>query len=573
MKLFKVMETTFDNFDSTVRTYLSKVFNSLGMQYSSSQIFGVIFDGIKGVMQNIMFYIEDALTEQNIYTATRKKSIYSLAKISGFEPNYGNAAGGVLVAKLKVNNNINSGTSKTSNKITVNESINNLYIPNNTQVINKTTGIIYSIMIPTNYYIFSVTNPLIEYQFKIKQGTFTTARYIAKGNVLESIHITTIGLFDRECITVTVDGEEYSEVSCLYDMSNDSKEYMFSIGFDNEFDITFGNGTYGKKLNEGQVIEIKYLRHQGTDGNIYDIENAEFEFYGTLTDTVGNTVNANDFISLTINNTISGGRNSDSIDFIRTMVGSNSRSLIYSSVDNMKLFLKRFSFVGYNNCIASLKYNKIYIICLNNITEQYKNDSDKYFKLTNDDLLLTQNQQQMIIDTLSNSNKTLAGFQIEFIKPIFVKYAIICYVKINSKYNKQIASQIINDTLRNYFINLSYDVKFISKSELLNKIIEADTDKIIESIDLNIISDYNENAYIEGEYKKYYDDIDFDDKTSYVINKYNKNNTPGLDVFGNISLDSIYQLPRLCGGFKYYTDKENSKQDSIIVQPINIYFI
>ena len=57
MKLFKVMETTFDNFDSTVRTYLSKVFNSLGMQYSSSQIFGVIFDGIKGVMQNIMFLL------------------------------------------------------------------------------------------------------------------------------------------------------------------------------------------------------------------------------------------------------------------------------------------------------------------------------------------------------------------------------------------------------------------------------------------------------------------------------------------------------------------------------------
>ena len=38
-------------------------------------------------------------------------------------------------------------------------------------------------------------------------------------------------------------------------------------------------------------------RIQIRDGNIYDIENAEFEFYGTLTDTVGNTVNANDFIS------------------------------------------------------------------------------------------------------------------------------------------------------------------------------------------------------------------------------------------------------------------------------------
>ena len=82
MKLFKLTETTFDNYDRTVRSYLSKTLNSLGMQYTHSNIFGVIFDGMKGIMQNIMFYIEDALNEQNIFTATRKSSIYSLASIS-----------------------------------------------------------------------------------------------------------------------------------------------------------------------------------------------------------------------------------------------------------------------------------------------------------------------------------------------------------------------------------------------------------------------------------------------------------------------------------------------------------
>ena len=54
-KLFSIMQTSFDNFDSTVRQYLSKTFNNLGMQYTHSQIFGVIFDGIKGVMQNALF--------------------------------------------------------------------------------------------------------------------------------------------------------------------------------------------------------------------------------------------------------------------------------------------------------------------------------------------------------------------------------------------------------------------------------------------------------------------------------------------------------------------------------------
>jgi hypothetical protein len=72
MKLFKINETSFDNFDATVRNYLSKTLGAVGKQFSNSQIFGAIFEGIKGVMQNAMFYIEDALTEQNIFTAYRK---------------------------------------------------------------------------------------------------------------------------------------------------------------------------------------------------------------------------------------------------------------------------------------------------------------------------------------------------------------------------------------------------------------------------------------------------------------------------------------------------------------------
>ena len=73
MKLFKVLQTSFDKFDKSVRDYLSKTFNNLGLEYTHNQIFGIIFDGIKGIIQNVMFYIEDAFTEQNIYTATRKK--------------------------------------------------------------------------------------------------------------------------------------------------------------------------------------------------------------------------------------------------------------------------------------------------------------------------------------------------------------------------------------------------------------------------------------------------------------------------------------------------------------------
>lgn len=558
MKLFKTIETTFENFDESVYSFLSKSFNNLGLQYTNTQIFGVIFNGIKGIMQNIMFYIEDALTEQNIFTATRKKSIFSLAKVSGFEPNYGVAASGLLIAKMHINNKIN----KTKHTI---------YVKNHSLVVNKLTGIKYSIVLPTDYYIFNLNNPLIEYQFKICQGIFVNSRYVATGEDLESIHISTVILFDRNYVKVTVDGEKYDEYSCLYDMGENDCGYVLSIGYDNTFDITFGNGMYGKKLKEGQVVEIEYLTHDGLSGNIKSNEESEFVFYESGTDILGNTIDLNDYLDLKINTFISGGNNADDIEFIRNMVGANSRSLIYSNIDNMKLFLKRFSFIGYNNCYTSLKYNKLFIIALQNIENIYQ-DKEKYYELSDKEMMLSEDQKNMIISTLGNSNKTIAGFNVEFIDPIIRNYSIIIYIKTNSEYKKESIKLNINQILLDYFINLHYSVKFISKSEIINLILNNDTENLIDSIDLNFVSEYNELAYKNKEYTEYLTDLDFYNDNK-ITNKYNQYNTPGLDIFGNISLNTLVEIPKLSKNIKYYPNKSENSNTCVQLKPIEIYFI
>ena len=224
MKLFKINETSFDNFDATVRNYLSKTLGAVGKQFSNSQIFGAIFEGIKGVMQNAMFYIEDALTEQNIFTAYRKSSIYSLAKVSGYEPNYGSAASGLINIELKLTNSY----VVESNKVNINGQI-----------------------IDTNK-----LKPLMTTQLKIVQGVKKSSYYTAKGKLLETIHITTNGLYDKDYIEVLVDGKLFTPVTCLYDMSENSEEYVISTGYNNELDIMFGNGVHGKYLTEGQSVVV-----------------------------------------------------------------------------------------------------------------------------------------------------------------------------------------------------------------------------------------------------------------------------------------------------------------------------
>lgn len=558
MKLFKIMDTAFENFDNTVRNYLTKAFNNLGLEYSQTQIFGVIFDGLKGVMQNIMFYIEDALTEQNIFKASRKQSVYSLAKISGYEPSYGTAATGTLLGKLKINNGINTNSSK-------------LYINNYTKIYNKKTGITYSLYLPTDYYVFDVTKPLLTHEFKIVQGTFQKKSYYAEGNNLETIKINESGLYDSEYIKVYVDGELWDKVSTLYDMTENGKEYYLTIGYDNSFDIIFGNGVYGKKLENGQEITIEYLTHIGEIGNVYlnTISNFKFNEYGH--DTLGNEVDINEYITLSLNSCISGGTNADDIDFIRNSIGANSRSLVLASSSNFKLFFKRFSFIGYVNCWSESNSISVTATCLQKIENNVKNIDD-YYNLSEDKILLTEEQKSMILTSLNNSQKTFAGISVKFQDPIIRKFAFICYVKSKNIYNNDSISNDIKNLLGKYFMSIMTDGQFIPKSTLIKYILDNNSE--IESLDIDIISDLAEQTYYNGYYYKYELKL-INNSYEYITKKimYEKDTTPGLDIYGNISLDSKLEIPFISGNFKYYNDKENNSKDFINLEPIQIFFI
>jgi hypothetical protein len=559
MKLFEVMDTSFDKFDQTVRRYLQKTFNNLGIEYTHHQIFEMIFEGVKGIMQNMMFYIEDALTEQNIYTAVRKQSVYSLAKLSGYEPYYGSAACGTIIGKIQINNGLASKSSK-------------IYIPNKAKLINLENGVLYSILLPTNYYIFDVSQPLINHEFKIVQGVFKRATSIANGYNLETIHISTTELFDRQYVEVKVNGETWTEVGNLYDMTENGHEYMLQIGYDNSFDIMFGNDIYGLKLTKGDTITVDYLTHDGVLGNILTSEHAEFSFNNYGLDTLNNEVNINDYMTLSIKNCISGGSNSDTIDFIKTMIGSNSRSLVLVSENNFNLFFKRFSFVGYTSCWSESNTMLINATCLTNVKSKIK-DIEDYFTMNIDDMLLTYDQKNMIINTLENSKKSFAGLTLNFVDPVIRQFAFICYVKIDNIYNKDTAIQSIRNILGEYFLNIENNTLFIAKSELIS-LISSKVDCIL-SIDLDIISEYGESAYHDNSYIKY--ELKNTNNTySYIKVEeiYENSIYPGLDGYGNISLNSKLEVPVLHGGFTYYPNKsENDKTESFKIPDIQVYFI
>ena len=558
MKLFKILETSFERYDLSVKNYLTKVLSSIGEKYSNSQIYQIIFNAIKGIMQNAMFYIEDSLSEQNVETAYRKSSLYSLAKVSGFEPYYGSAATGILNCTVQVSKGIQDATK--------------IYISNGTKLVNNTTGYNYICYLPSDYYIIDLSRPLLSNQIKIIQGSWRNAHYISKGEPLETVHVTTLGMYDKEYIEVTVDGKKYNIQSCLYDMSENGEECIVSAGYDNTLDIIFGNGVHGKQLKSGQTISVKYIVHNGALGNISLSDEYNFTFTSQLMNDKNEVVKDNSVLNLNLSTSISGGSNPDTTDDIRHMIGYNSRSLVLANENNYKLFFKRFSFIGYNNVWSESNSLIVNAVCLTNYKDNIKEYND-YFNINANSLLLSEYQKEMILNSLNSSNKTYAGVSLNFIDPIIYKYAIICYVKVNSTYNKDVTKELINKTIAEYFMNLPVNTNFVSKSDLIKYIL--DNIEYVTAIDLTFISDMYERAYYNNYYYTYKKiNVDGEYKYEYTKNVFDKSNTLGLDDLGNIKLNSLFEIPIISNNVTYIPNKdEHSKSNKIILDnAVQIYF-
>lgn len=565
MKLFKVIETSYNNFDNTIRSYLSKTLGIKGQEYSKSNIFGVIFEGIKAVLQNMSFYIEDAFSEQNVDTAIRKKSIYSLAKISGYEPFYGSAASGTIL----VNNFVANDLPEPGTKV---------YLRNGAVLNSSTTGLNYILYLPIDYYVFDLAKPLVSHEMKVIQGNWVNDNYTAKGEAFEAIEIAISSLFDRDYIEVTVDSEKYDLVANIYEMVEDGKECVLSVGYEGGMTFIFGNGVHGKKLINGQHIEIKYLAHNGSLGNIEPSQNNSASAF-TITegcyDGYGNKIDASRYLKISILNNITGGTNSDTIDNVRNMIGYNSRSLVLASEDNFKLFLKRFSFIGHTNIWSEPNSLSVMVSALSNKKESLTSPS-QYFELDGNELLLTEDQKNMVLTTLSNSNKSFAGINLSFEDPRIANYSIICYAKTSNKFNEGPLETSIKNTIASYFMSLDSNTMFIPKSDIIKKVLDEIEE--LESFDIEIISKDNEDAYKNGYY--YIDELKFINGT-YQYKKVKKiyDGSPiGLDDFGNINITSKLQVPHLHGNFKFYYDKSkriNVKKnlDNIQCETVSIIWI
>lgn len=545
MRIFNLLQTNFLQMTAAIKNHLANVLPNYNTNYGNNTIFGQIINVLSSAVQNIMLYIEDALVEQNKYTAQRKKSIYGLAAMTGYNPGMGNATSMDLEISYTPNN--------------VNDI--NIFIKNHEVLTCTQNGLNYNIILPQETIIMDVKNPFNR-TIQVVQGKFENQTFISTGGQYYTQNFQFLGNLDENYLTVKVNNEDWEKVDSIYDMDSDGKQWTYKASPMGGIDVIFGNNQFGRALKVNDVISISYLVHDGELGNLDVNKDTYFVFDNKLMDINGNEVDGNNVFSITFsgNESITSGSNNESIEHVRKMIGLNSRSLVLADVKNYKNFISKFSFCGYNRTWSVPGTMVVNSLIVKNYKMLIKEHKD-YFNLSENDFKLTDIQKQSIKNCIKNTGNQLVGVSYDIIDPVICKYALYIYLKPKAvNYEKKYINTQIRNLLGEFFSNLKSD-SFVPKSDIIQLIKNNIED--LDGVDVYILSERNERALRE---RKYIDYISKQNPITGLVEKKEilvglypgENPNLGLDDHGNISINRDEQFPAIMGGWDFISDVDGS---------------
>lgn len=556
MKLFSLKSIMFDQILADIAGYLAKSSGPIN-KLNKSSIFGQFMHVIAGVAHNLMLYIEDSLVEQNKYTAQRKKSIVSLAALSGYQPSYGKAAGVWVRIAHKPNNGNNL----------------DVILQDKTRIVCGQNGLYYNIVLNKPAIIIKCDTNISNTYYYAVQGQFETQQISAAGGPLYSQNFKFIGFLDTEYITVRVNGKEWKREESLYDMFPNEEAYVVKYNPVEGVDIMFGNGPHGRVIQQGDLIEVTYLLHDGESGNIAVSTNNIFLFTRKLQNINGESVDGNGCFEIKFagDDMVAAGSNSEDVDQIREMIGYNTRSLVLSDSNSYSALLNRYSFVGYNRTWSnpgSLQVNSL-------VMRNYKLDMNSgidYFNLTESNFKLSDTQKNAIQNAIIKSGQQLAGTTYSIIDMELCKYALYVYIKLkDNAADHEIVTNKIRKTVGEFFGNIQSD-EYVPKSDIIN-IIKQEVSEV-DGVTCYFLSEANELA----QQRRWYDEKitafdplygSYKEKTTRVQLNKGENPMLGLDAHGNILIDKDNQFPVLMGGWDWINSQG---QQVTVTDPLTIVY-
>ena len=480
LEMFKYNRIRFDQMYSDAKNYLTSKFQQVGDVFSPASAYGQLLGVIIDLGKLIFYYVEDSITELNIFTATRDVSVRSIARIAGHNPTRSIAATGTVV--LSYNGNPVDMYGDTA------------IIPNYTKLIDNSSGLTYTITMDVEEVRLKMVGKSAV-EVKVTQGVIESQTVTGTGEPLQAYQVNPKKNVncDNFFLKVYVNSKEWAVYDSIYDLPFEAEGVVSKTGMNGGIDLFFGNGYFGKIPELGSTIVCEYLTTSGNDGNIFEGEIPEFKIQDDVYDLSGSTIGANEAINISVRKPIIFGSDAEPIVLTRILAPKTSRAYVLANANSYTYFLQKFNIFSVIDAFSTFDDddisddNVIYLFLIPDVNKRKPANAD-YFNVPVNLFLLTDYEKKKIDDLIEQSGQKILNTVIKIIDPIVKKYVLNVSITAIEGYSKDTIRQDIISKCSSYFLTNRRRDR-IPKSDIIS-IIESVPG--VDSVNLWFVGEENE---------------------------------------------------------------------------------
>ena len=300
MPFTKFTNLDFDQIKTSIKDYLRANSTFTDFDFEGSN-FSVLIDTLAYNTYITAFNSNMVVNESFLDSATVRENVVSLARNIGYVPRSRTAA------KAQVSFNV----STTANTPT-------LTLQAGLVCVGSVDNSSYTFSIPDDISANVVSGVASFTNIEIYQGTFLTKQFVVDGS-LDQRFILNNPFIDTSTISVYVKGindsglgVEYSSVDNILEVNSTSRIYLLQEVQDEKYELLFGDGLIGQKLENNAVITVNYIVTDGEDGN----GAASFSFSGSIRNASNATIDIGS-VSVITNQSSQNGSEIESIDSVK----------------------------------------------------------------------------------------------------------------------------------------------------------------------------------------------------------------------------------------------------------------
>ena len=306
MALVNFTNLDFDQIKTSIKDYLRSNSNFTDYDFEGSTL-STLIDVLAYNTYITSYNANMVSNEVFIDSATLRENVVSLARNIGYVPR-----------------------SKTSATANISFFVDTTGLSTNPITLTLKSGVVctssstfgsesYSFTIPSNITVPVVNGIALFENINVYEGTFITQNFTVDSNnqnqkfILDNanIDIKSISVLVRENASSTK-YNKYNLSENLFNVGPRSKVFFIQEIEDQRYELIFGDGVFGRKLDNANFIEVSYVITNGEDGNGV----SSFAYSGRIVDNNNRVVTSG--ISLLSTNSISrGGMNLESVDSIK----------------------------------------------------------------------------------------------------------------------------------------------------------------------------------------------------------------------------------------------------------------